>query len=129
MPPQPETVQFFEGAVPWMLSREPADIPPPLLDHRLLPLLSRRQHLLLIAADLRHHFELGADQQPDLPPELVREQGQLAPSRRFLWRQESSPTSIGVPCHGGTLEGLIGHGGADLSTPTSSPPSRRADAS
>jgi hypothetical protein len=74
---------------------------PSLLDHRLLPLLPRRQHLSLIPADLRlHHFQLRADQQAHLPTELVGEQGRSRP-RRFLWRQNMSPSGIGVPSQSG----------------------------
>ena len=48
---------------------------PSLLDHPLLPLLPRRQHLLLIPTDLRlHDFQLRSDEQANLPPELMGEQ-------------------------------------------------------
>jgi len=53
-------VQFFDGALRFCKLGDIISIP---LNPRLLPLLPRRQHLLLIPTDLRlHHFELRADQ-------------------------------------------------------------------
>src|SRR3954447_1301953 len=49
--------------------------PPSLLDHRSLPLLADRQHLLLSAAYLRlHDLKLTADEQPYVPAELMAEE-------------------------------------------------------
>ena len=48
---------------------------PALLDHRRLPDFAGCQHLILRPEDLRlHDLQLRADQQPNLPPELVGEQ-------------------------------------------------------
>ena len=74
VPLQPDTVQFFDGALRCCLVDEVTSSPS-LLDHRGLPLLPRRQHFLLIPADLRlHDLQLRADEQPHLPSELVGEQ-------------------------------------------------------
>jgi hypothetical protein len=83
VPRQPTTVQGFDGRGRrnGRVHREcrgsyrRSSSPPPLLDHRCLPLLPRRQDLLLIAADLvLHDLQLRPDEQPHLPPECVGEE-------------------------------------------------------
>src|SRR4051794_14485046 len=53
-----------------------ANLRPPLLDRRGFPLLACRQDLVLRSIDLRlHDFCMAPDEQPDLPTELMRQQG------------------------------------------------------
>ena len=48
-------------------------LPPALLDHRSLPLLARRQYLVLRSVHLRlHDVGLSADEEPHLPTEFLR---------------------------------------------------------
>ena len=85
---------------------------PSLLRHPRLPRLPRFQHLLPIPADLRlHDLQLGTDQQPHLPPELMGEEHRS----RFaavLGEAERVPEFMGDAVPVKTWEDLEGHTGA-----------------
>ena len=86
-------------------------LPPPLLDHGVLPFLFRPQDLLLIPTDLGlHDFELRADEQPHLPPELMREQGGSRLATVFLEAEQVAQLNR-RPVPVGALKNLEGHGG------------------